>query len=46
MAPLVSGIGLLALFSLISLLLGKEDRRRHGPDPLDSIPFTMWYGRR
>jgi hypothetical protein len=42
---LVSGFGLLALFSLISLLLGKEDRRR-GADPIDSIPFSMWYGRR
>jgi hypothetical protein len=42
---LVSGVAVLALFSLISLLLGKEDRRR-GPDPFDSIPFTMWYGRR
>jgi len=42
---LVSGFGLLALFSLISLLLGKEDRR-NGPDPIDSIPFSMWYGRR
>lgn len=42
---LVSGIGILALFSLISLLLGNEDRR-HGPDPLDSVPFPLWTGRR
>lgn len=35
--PMASGFGLLALFSLLSILLG-EDRRRSA-DPRDSVEF-------
>jgi hypothetical protein len=36
------GIGFLALFSILSILLGSEDPRR--PDPRDDIRFWMRYG--
>jgi hypothetical protein len=35
----VVGLGFLALFSAISIMLGNEDRRR-GPDPRDDI--RLW----
>jgi hypothetical protein len=35
-----NGLGLLALFSLISILLG--DGRRRGADPRDNFNYWMW----
>lgn len=40
---LATGLGLLALFSLISILLGSEDPRRPA-DPRDDILFWLRYG--
>ena len=37
------GLGFLALFSVISILLGNEDPR-HTPDPRDDIGLWMRFG--
>lgn len=42
---LATGFGLLALFSLISILLGSEDRRR-AADPRDDLLVWMNLARR
>ncbi|MEA2608143.1 MAG: hypothetical protein QOJ75_386 [Chloroflexota bacterium] len=39
-------IGLLALFSLISLALGTDDWRERGYSPRDEIIFWMRFGNR
>lgn len=42
---LATGFGLLALFALISILLGSEDRRQT-PDPRDDLFVWMNVARR
>jgi hypothetical protein len=43
---LATGFGLLALFSLISILIGTEDHRRRPADPRDDLFIWMNVGRR
>ena len=39
-------IALLALFSLLSILLGSDDGRHRTYPPKDDFPIWLWYGRR
>jgi hypothetical protein len=41
---LATMIGLLALFSLLSVMLGSEDPRRTGSDPKTELKLWMRYG--
>jgi hypothetical protein len=41
---LVTLIGLLALFSLLSIMLGAEDPRQAGYDPRSEMKLWMRYG--
>jgi hypothetical protein len=41
----VFGLGILALFSVLSIVLGHEDPRRTA-DPRDELPFWVGFGTR